>query len=143
MITATLSPIYLNLLLLMVTIPCLGLQRLIIQASKVLGGAALHHILFVVFFFVLDLIFDCVFLFDFNFLFPQMLIHILFYIKPGCSSELSGVVTAEAQLIQIKVCIAFHSLNANISFPCNILDINMFLTDFLKLLFLVFITTYA
>ncbi|KAF7842712.1 membralin-like protein [Senna tora] len=40
------------------------------------------------------------------------LILILFYVKPGCSSELSGVVTADAQLIQIKVYVAFHSLNA-------------------------------
>lgn len=35
------------------------------------------------------------------------------FVKPGCSSELSGVLTSDAQLIQIKVYIyiACHSLN--------------------------------
>lgn len=29
---------------------------------------------------------------------------VVLHIKPGCSSELSGMDTTEAQLIQIKVC---------------------------------------
>lgn len=30
---------------------------------------------------------------------------VVLHIKPGCSSELSGMDTTEAQLIQIKVCV--------------------------------------
>lgn len=48
-------------------------------------------------------------------------IYSLLYMKPGCSSELSGVETTEAQLIHIKVRIILYF--QCISFLCEILQL--------------------